>query len=220
MSPMPTETLLPDPPPDCRDPELFSLLCRYEFYRWHPDHVEDAQSLRNTLLHMLERMANALDDPNSLLRWRSGRFLLALWREARIDIALKLLADADPWVRAEAASIMFNLRHPELEKALIQLVQSDSSPRVRGSACRGLAGQEHRHAVPVLLSVMESDQASDDQGFRVADRAADALDELMQAEYMARRRGNFCTLPAVARDALAVRRAAESYVARLERESD
>jgi len=70
------------------------------------------------------------------------------------------LSDADPEVRASAASKLMGSEDTRAVEPLLRALE-DESPRVRAMAALGLAHYEAEEAVPALLDYLANDSASD-----------------------------------------------------------
>ncbi len=209
----------PGPPDDCRDPELCKLLAQFEFVRWMRDeHTQEYDRIRNTLVSDIDRVVAAIDEPDPVFRLRAAIFSIAFYREHRIDLILRILDDADAYVRSQIASHLISVSHPQVQGRLVELLLTDPAPEVRGSACRGLAGQNPLSAIPVLIRAMDADHAVDDNGHVVSNQAADALDEMMGTEFMAKRDDGVCTFPNGPADPQSVRQHAIAFLEKLQLE--
>jgi hypothetical protein len=216
-----SELPFPESPHGAEDPELWSLLVQYEFIRWvydqRPQGQEEYREVVGKLTQpaCLARLEKATREHEPLFRWRAYCFLIAYWREQRLDLIARVLDDEDAFVREKAASHIISICHPQVEGRLIEMVLCDSSADVRCAACRGLAGQNPLSVIPTLLKVMDTDQAAGTNGWSVSHCAADALDTLMGTEFMAKRRGSLATFPDGPQDPAAVRRHAIDFLKRL-----
>jgi hypothetical protein len=206
----------PEPPDRCNDPELWTWLAQFEFVRWMRDDYEsDYNRIRATLVREINRVLAALDEEEPVFRWRAAHFAVALHREQRVDLILRVLRDPDPYVRAQLASHLISIAHPQIEARLLELVTMDPVPEVRGAACRGLAGQNPLSVIPILIRVMDTDHAPDHNAHRVSDCAANALDEMIGAEFMAKRFTGVASLPDGPPNPGAVREHALAYLDQL-----
>lgn len=208
----------PEPPDGAGDPELWTLLTQFEFVRWmREERPQEYRELASKLTQpaYLTRLEQAMAEREPLFRWRAACFVIAYWRERRLDLIARVLDDEDAFVREKAASHIISICHPQVEGRLIEMVLCDSSADVRCAACRGLAGQNPLSVIPTLVKVMDNDQAAGANGWSVSHCAADALDTLMGTEFMAKRRGSLATFPDGPQDPAAVRRHAIDFLKRL-----
>jgi HEAT repeat protein len=211
----------PEPPDGADDPELWSLLVQYEFIRWvydqRPQGQEEYREVVGKLTQpaCLARLEKATREHEPLFRWRAYCFLIAYWREQRLDLIARVLDDADSFVRDKAAWAMASICHPQIEGRLIELVLCDPSADVRCGACHGLSGQNPLAVIPTLLKVLDTDRVACENGWSVSHCAADALDTLMGTEFMAKRRGSLATFPDGPQDPAAVRQHAIEYLKKL-----
>ena len=118
------------------------------------------------------------------------------------------------------ASHLVSIRHPQVEGRLVELLLTDSSPDVRSAACQGLAGQDPLSVIPVLLRVLERDDGTSQNGYVVSHQAANALDEIMGTELMARRSDGVCFLTDSPADLDTVREHAVRYLESLRDENE
>ena len=67
---------LPEPPTECRDSDLFRLLSELHFVRWHPDHEERRDEIRDQLKteSILSRAELAIADPYERLPNMPGNY--------------------------------------------------------------------------------------------------------------------------------------------------
>ncbi|QDV18366.1 hypothetical protein Pan153_30230 [Gimesia panareensis] len=213
----------PDAPDGSRDPELWMLLTQYEFVRWLPDDWPDEyREITSRLKQKTDRLtAAALDESEPLFRSRAACFLMALWRESRLDLILKFLDDEHEFVREQVARHLVSIRHPQLEGRLVELATLDAAADVRCAGCRGLGGQEPLSVIPTLIHILDQDHESGENGWSVSSCAADALDEMLGTEWMARRQEGVCSLPEGSPNPAAVREQALFYLQELqERQPD
>lgn len=187
----------PDAPEGSRDPELWLLLAQFEFVRWlREDWPTEYREITEQLKQETDRLSVAArEESEPLFRARAACFLIALWRETRVDLMLQVLDDAHPFVREQVARHMVSIRNPLVEARLVELATGDSDADVRCAACRGLGGQEPLSVIPLLIRILDNDHAAGEHGWPVSSCAADALDEMLGTEWMARRQDGVCSLP-------------------------
>ncbi|MBV9215873.1 MAG: peptidylprolyl isomerase [Acidobacteria bacterium] len=80
---------------------------------------------------------------------------LARLRAKNVKEAVKLLTDADPIVRANAARVTANIEGDEAANALVDRVRSDKDSRVRVAAIRSLAGVKKPAYAGMLLDELD-----------------------------------------------------------------
>jgi HEAT repeat protein len=138
---------------------------------------------------LLPRLQAALTDDDADRRWWAVRALAQLDGAEATRALLGALGDADPAVRAAAAHalglrkapeavppLLNNLADPseylarlaadaligigpEAVPGLVERLQSDANPRVRGNAARALAAIGDKRAIPVLFEALSDDSA-------------------------------------------------------------
>jgi hypothetical protein len=185
-------SILPAPPQDCRDPELFLLLNEFEFVRWYslfdggPDFVERKQELQKLLWSdaIVARAKVALDDPSPNLRIYAGTLLVWVLRNEAAPFVLTLLGDQHFGVRGDIAELLFLLRDARFEEPLMNLARNDPSPYVRGRAAYGLGGQDAVVVIPTMIEILDNDHEVDESGqSSPSSQAARALDEMLKSEW-------------------------------------
>ncbi len=180
---------LPEPPSECRDPDLFRLLNEFHFVRWHPDYEDRRDELRNQIKmeSILSRAELAIEDPYECLRRYAGELLIWVRRENAAPFILKLLNDENEFVRGETARTLSQMRCDSCLQRLIELATTDCSPFVRGCAVSGLGGQNPIKSIPVLIEILDNDHEACETGHTPSGCAATALDEMMETEWTQRR---------------------------------
>lgn len=182
---------LPDPPDECRDPELFRMLNEFHFVRWHPDHEARRDELHREIVDeaILQRAESGTADPCERLRFYCGELLIWARRNDAASFTLALLGDSSEEVRGGIARILGQLNDDRYIEPLVRLARTDASAFVRGCAATGLGGQDPLAAIPVLLDLVDNDQEEDATGHTPAGCAATALDEMMDTEWTQKRIG-------------------------------
>jgi hypothetical protein len=100
---------LPEPPEECRDPDLFRMLNEFHFVRWHPDYAARKDELKRDLssASILERAKVGTSDPSDRLRLYSGQLLISARRAEAMPSVLNFLADLSEEVRGGIADCYF-----------------------------------------------------------------------------------------------------------------
>ena len=180
---------LPEPPNECRDPDLFRLLNEFHFVRWHPDYEERHDEIRNQIKteSILSRAELAVEDPYERLRQYAGELLIWVRRENAAPYILTLLNDENEFVRGETARTLSQFRCDSCVARLIELATIDCSPFVRGCAASGLGGQNPIKSIPVLIQLLDNDHEACETGHTPSGCAATALDEMMETEWTQKR---------------------------------
>lgn len=199
---------LPQPPPECRDPDLFRLLNEYHFVRWHPDHETRHEELRDQITSesIVSRAELAVMDLSESLRSYAGDMLIRVRREQAAPYVLKLLNDESDFVRKETARTLALIRIDACAPRLIELATTDCSPSVRAGAAAGLGGQDPTLTVPVLIQLLDNDHEKCETGQTPSSAAATALDEMMKTEWTQKRHeGGLRSLNPTGTDLVALR---------------
>ena len=183
---------LPDPPAECRDPELFRMLNEFHFVRWHPDCEARRDELRQEVFQdaVLRRAETGTGDPYERLRHYCGELLIWARHNDAAPFTLALLEDSSEFVRGGIAEMLIHLKDDRYIDPLVRLARADASPYVRGCAAAGLGGQDPLSAIPALLEILEHDHEQiGTTGHTPSSCAARALDELMKTEWTQKRHG-------------------------------
>lgn len=180
---------LPEPPSECRDPDLFRLLNEFHFVRWHPDYEARREEIRREIITepILSRAEAAVEDPYERLRQYAGQLLIWAYRENAASLILKLFDDGSEFVRGETARVFSQLRCDSCLEKLLELATEDCSPFVRGCAASGLGGQDPLLAIPVLIKILDNDHEPCGTGHTPSGCAATALDEMLETEWTQKR---------------------------------
>lgn len=96
-----------------------------------------------------------------------------------VEHLITMLADPEEVVRWHAAGCLHDFGDQRAVPALAELLRSESSPSVRGTAAYALGGIGSPAAIPNLLAALESDHEVDELGYSPSSCAATALDNIL-----------------------------------------
>jgi quinoprotein glucose dehydrogenase len=109
---------------------------------------------------LLEAAARSADHQLKRLHGIWGLGMLARQDEARLDPVMDLLTDADAEVRAQAAKVLADSRHPKAGQALVAALD-DASPRVQTFAAIGVGKCRVVTALDKLLEILAANDNRD-----------------------------------------------------------